>query len=220
MATGEVILRLAAALGGSVAQALPWSSYRQAVESGLGKLPGDLGEILAKLEGEGAWVAPLAAELAVGWQGQGPRLLDVRAALPTARPAAEGEPDGFPFVLLPFRGAGYAEGGIRHLPRLRELPLAPDGFRPSIEMATLDARALGIRDGDLVVVESAQGSLAMPSRVHDGIRPGTLGLPLGGGPWPVARQGESAIDLLAGSTDPRTGQWLACATGARVRKAS
>jgi len=190
------------------------------VESGLGKLPGDLGEILAKLEGEGAWTAPLAAELAVGWQGQGPRLLDVRAALPTAITEPEGAKAELPFVLVPFRGTGYAEGGIRHLPRLRELPLAPDGFRPGIEMAALDARRLGIRDGDLVVVESARGALAMLARVHAGIRPGTLGLPLGGGRWPVARAGGSAIELLAGRTDPRTGHWLACATGARVRKAS
>jgi anaerobic selenocysteine-containing dehydrogenase len=220
LATGEVILRLAAALGGSVAEAMPWRSYRQAVEAGLAKLPADLGEILAKLEGEGAWVAPpAAADLAVGWRGQGPRLLDVRGAIPAVLPAPEGEAAGFPFLLVPFRGTGYAEGGIRHLPYLRELPLARGGRRPVIEMATLDARNLGVRDGDPVVVESAQGSLAMAARVHAGLCPGTLGLPLGLGPWPVVRAGQTSMDLLAGHAEPRTGHWLACATHARVRKA-
>jgi len=220
LATGELVLRLARALGGAVAEAMPWDGYRQAVLAGLAGVPAELGEVLATLEREGAWAAPVpAAELALGWQGQGPGLLDVRAAMPAPAPVLEGEPAAFPFVLVPFRGAGYGEGGTRHLPWLRELPLAGcNAWPPPVELATADARRLGIRSGDQVLVESPRGSMTMPAHVHDGMRPGALGWPLGGGRWPASLAGPSPLELLADLAAAESGHWLACATRARVRK--
>jgi anaerobic selenocysteine-containing dehydrogenase len=109
---------------------------------------------------------------------------------------------------------------MRHLPWLCEMPLlGQDPWQPSIEISPLDARELGVADGDRVLVESSRGRVAMPARVHAGIRAGVLGLPLGGGAWPVAGEKDNPSSLLASLADAKTGQWFACATRARLRKA-
>lgn len=212
MQTGELLVRLATALGGSVAGALPWASYREAVES----VVGGAAEAAAALADKGVWRAPPAQRApASTWHWQkvlesvGTSSLDARAEA-----AAD-----FPFVLVPFRGLGYAEGGMRHLPWLDELPSAePDPWQTRFEMATRDAQALGVAEGDRVQVESRFGRVTMRAQVHDGIRPGVLGLPLGGGAWPLASAEPRPADLLGSRTDLRTGQWLPCATRARLRR--
>jgi anaerobic selenocysteine-containing dehydrogenase len=221
MATGEVVLRLAAALGGKVAEGLPWPGYRAAVEAGLANLPGGVAKVMDAFEAEGSWVAPPGEGAPTGSRaGEEKGLLDVSGALWGDSPAAEGDPASLPFVLVPFRGPGYAEGGARHLPWLCEMPLlGQDPWQPCIEISPWDARELGVADGDRVLVESSQGRVAMPARVHAGIRAGVLGLPLGGGAWPVAGEKDNPSSLLASLTDAKTGQWFACATRARLRKA-
>jgi anaerobic selenocysteine-containing dehydrogenase len=218
--TGEVILRLAAAVGGAVAEALPWRSYREAVEAGLAKVSGGAGEVLAALDGQGVWEASSEQDdSAESGAGERQGLLDVGGALPGDAKAAAGESASFPFVLVPFRGAGYAEGGMRHLPWLCELPLAARDFcRPHIEISPQDARELGIEDGAGIVVATSFARVEMQAWVHDGIRPGVLGLPMGGGAWPDAAVEPAAASLLASSADEKTGQWHACATRARLEK--
>jgi hypothetical protein len=58
------------------------------------------------------------------------------------------------------------------------------------------------------------------ARIHAQLRPGVLGLPLGG--WGrVVGDGEGTpARLLAGLADPSTGQWLAWGTRAKVGKIS
>ena len=221
MQTGAVILRLAAALAGKVAEAFSWRDYREVVAAGFTKTAGAASEVLSTLETDGVWTAAADAE-APGEDGAGGRgqLRDVSGAVPGAAPAAAGETTKFPFVLVPFRGPGYAEGGMRHLSWLCELPLAGgDPWQPGIEIAPADARALGIADGELVTVESPHARLVMRAQVHDGIRAGVLGLPLGGGAWPGTSGPDAPIRLLASLVDERTGQWLPCATRARLGKA-
>jgi len=218
--TGEVILRLAAALGGAVASAFPWHSYREAVAAGLLRLPGGARDAMSVLESEGAWLAPNDEEVRrADGAGGFVVLADVNRTIPDPGLPTEGEPASFPFVLVPFRGPGYAEGGTRHLPWLCELPLTELLPRQlGIEISPSDASALGIANGDRVDVESPYGRLTTHARVAEDIRTGTLGLPLGGGAWPVAGAADNPLRLLADHADPRTGQWLACGTRARVRR--
>jgi menaquinone reductase, molybdopterin-binding-like subunit len=211
LATGEVVLRLAATLGGSVARAFPWPSYRAAAESFVGRAA----EAAAALGERGVWAVG-ESRLAEGerprrWQEHLARVGDV----PPAAPAEDAT--GFPFVLVPFRGLGYAEGGMRHLAWLCELPSPErDPWQPRIEIAARDARELGVADGDAVVVESRHARVAMRAQVHDGIRPGSLGLPLGDGAWPDASVAARPADLLGSGTDEHTGQWQPWATRARL----
>ena len=219
--TGEVILRLAAAVGPALAEALPWHGYREAVEVGLARVPGGAPAALSVLASEGVFTAtPEQDARSGGGVGGWIILADARRAIPTRFSPAVDEGMGRPFLLVPFRGPGYAQGGMRHLPWLAELPLAPCyPWPPCLEMSPSDARALGIADGDAVVAEAPRGSMRLRVHVHEGMKTGVLGLPLGGGAWPVAGAGDNPMALLVDLADERTGQWRMCATRARVRRA-
>ncbi len=137
-------------------------------------------------------------------------------------PRLAGRAEEFPFRLAPYRGINYAEGGVRHLPWLREIPAA--GFlawEETIEMNPADARRLDLRQGDAAWLESPAGKRRMRVRVNAGTRPGTIGLPLGHGPWPPQPHDEETAGghgLLAALSDPLSGLHAHQGTRARVRK--
>jgi anaerobic selenocysteine-containing dehydrogenase len=144
-------------------------------------------------------------------------LLDVRGLAQAAVAPSVGDPVRFPFVLVPYRGTGYAEGGMRDMAWLCELPLvAGNPWRERVEISEEDARRLGIRNGDTVLVESPMAQVEVHAVVRAGIRAGVLGLSLGAGPVLDAAPGASS--LLSSLVDAVTGHWLACATRAHVRK--
>lgn len=224
MQTGEVILRLARAMGGTLAEQFPWQNYRETVLANLVGLHEDGAEkVLAKLESTGCWSASetAAAKTASG-APEKPVFLDVTniQTQPASQDSQEvGDEERYPFVLLPVRGAGYAEGGTRELPWLGELPL--DGGESGaeyVEMAVEDATMLGIEDGDRVGVESPLAKLVLRAQVHASIKPGVLGLRLGGGAQADRSARPCAAWLLAGVAEKSTGEWFACATRARVEK--
>jgi menaquinone reductase, molybdopterin-binding-like subunit len=215
--TGDAILRLAAVLGGAVAQALPWDSYRQATLAGLARAGCNPEQLMPGLESDGVWSPPAAASAEGRSEERRRRIYDVSAAVASPAPSRADDGAAFPFVLVPFRGPGYCAGGTGHLPWLAELPMAAqDPWQPRIEISPFDARELGITDGERVVVVSPFARVVMLAQVHEGVRPGVLGLPLGGGAWPVASTAANPSALLADAADAKTGQWLACATRARI----
>ncbi len=137
-------------------------------------------------------------------------------------PRFVGDAREYPFVVLPYRAINYAEGGVRHLPFLRELPegglLA---WKETIELNPEDARRLDVDEGDPVWVESPVGRRRLCVRVMPGTRVGTVALPLGHGPWPVttADAGTTgAHGLLAAASDPLSGTLAYLGTRARIRK--
>jgi len=226
--TGGVILRVARALGGSLAGAFPWTDYRQAVLAGIASMEGGPQSALGELESKGVWCAPAAQgapqmepDRAAKPGDETPPIsfFDVRGCAAMAPVPTVGNPVRFPFVLVPFRGLGYAEGGMREMAWLRELPLAAGNpWLERVEISLEDAARLGIADGEVVLVESPTALVEMHAEVRAGIRPGVLGLPLGAAPALDIATGASS--LLASLVDATTGHWLACATRAGVRKVS
>lgn len=212
MQTGEVILRLAAALGGQVAEALPWKSYRDAAVARLEFLTDDTEGVLAELDEKG--VSPLVRKSAQPAAGA---LVDVRPAIPT-KPLTVGDPAQYPFVLCPFRDRGYAEGGLRQFPWLAELPgTAGDPWEGYVEISPEDARRLSIEDDTWLAVTSPVGRVELRARIHPHIRPGVLGLRLGGWGRVVGDSDGLPTRLLADTTDG-AGNWLAWATRAKVER--
>jgi anaerobic selenocysteine-containing dehydrogenase len=91
--------------------------------------------------------------------------------LPFYHPPAEGAaPGALAFLSPPARN--FLNSTFAHLQRFREL----EG-EPRLEMHTADAAARGIRDGDLVRVHNARGSLRLRARVNDRPRPGVVVAP-------------------------------------------
>jgi anaerobic selenocysteine-containing dehydrogenase len=209
MQTAEVLLRLARALGEPTKSALPWPDVAAMCKAGLAGTDADAEDVLSSLEDKGAWLAPAQERSNPGGR------VDLFADLPVVE---VGDAIRFPFVLVPFRGPGYAEGGSRHLPWLAELPMAAGNpWRPYVEMEVSDAQRLGIVDGERVIVTSPVAEVEMLVQVRTGLVSGTLGLPLGA--TLAADDGRgSVLTLLSPRTDEDTGQWRACATRAQVRK--
>ncbi len=230
MHTGDFVVELAKAIGGSVAQSFPWKDYHQAVEERLAGLKG--------IDSKGGWWLPeysfeqwstafntpskkfefysqsIARRLPAGFPDE--------QALPHWEPPQfVGDASEYPFVLVPYRAINYAQGGVRHLPYLLELPITRSNpWKQMIELNPDDARKAGLADGAHVVVESPAGSRELYVQLHPGTRPGTLGLPLGHGAWPATASAEptGGYGLLANHSDPLAGILAVQGTRVRIRK--
>jgi menaquinone reductase, molybdopterin-binding-like subunit len=268
LATGTVVLRLAHALGGSMADAFRWTSYAQAIAELPHRRPdadrplaadapdATVASLLPELHERGAVSAAvqferwerafetpsgkfefysqaIAARLAALFpdddvlvrylEGRGVTTRGDALCLPHWEPPRlAGGPAEYPFVLAPYRGINYAEGGVRHLTWLRELPSA--GFlawEETIDLNPHDARRLALRQGDAVWLETPAGRRRMCVRVQPGTAPGSIGLPLGHGPWPPRRDDAGTAGghgLLAATSDPLSGLLAPHGTRARLRK--
>jgi len=139
-------------------------------------------------------------------------------------PRFVGDAAEYPFVLIAYRSIDYPEGGPRHFPLLRELPAAGHGggWKESVEMHPDDASRLGVGEGDTVWLESPVGQHRLTVELLYGVRPGTLGLHLGHGPWPPTETepGSSYYGLLANANDPLAGIMALHETRVRIRKES
>jgi anaerobic selenocysteine-containing dehydrogenase len=221
MATGEVVLQLARALGGRIAQALPWSSLREAALARLVDVKA-APQLMDELASQGSVVLPELVQQHSGGgaasrlASDGPRatwpIIDFAPVLAeVAIPASDAAE--YPFRLWPFRGHGYVEGGS--LAWLAELPSAGG---PYVEVAAEDACRLGIPHGDWVRVVSPAGRAELRLHVNPTIKAGVIGLALGGWGRLTGDLGGIPAGLLLATADPVTGQWLAWATPARLEK--
>jgi anaerobic selenocysteine-containing dehydrogenase len=149
---GQIVLTLAAAMGGSIGRSLPWKTYQDAVAVRLQGLlaasddedgPEDVKSLLADMQEKGGWcsdpakAAPRTPVLATRsskfqWASMGImlRLRDLQVGtdwpcvgLPPWQPArVAGAPSEFPFQLLPYRPASFVERNMGFLPWLGEVP--------------------------------------------------------------------------------------------------
>ncbi|MBI2931523.1 MAG: hypothetical protein HYY16_07710 [Planctomycetes bacterium] len=89
-----------------------------------------------------------------------------------------------------------------------------------MELHPKDAERLGIRDGETVWVESSAGRRRLCAVTHPGVRPGTVSVPLGHGPWPATVDDEApgGYALLANRSDPLAGILALQGTRVRLRK--
>jgi menaquinone reductase, molybdopterin-binding-like subunit len=268
LATGEVVVRVARAMGGRMADAFPWTGYEEAIAELPHRLagadrpdaddapPATIASLWPVLRERGvasagpefeqwaqAFATPsgkfefysqaIAARLAALYPDEDDLLRYLEAQGVTARgdelclphwdpPRLAGAAADYPFVLAPYRGINYAEGGVRHLPWLRELPSA--GFlawEETIDLNPADAGRLALRQGDAVWLETPAGRRRMSVRVQPGTAPGSIGLPLGHGPWPPRPDDAGTAGghgLLAAMSDPLSGLLAQHGRRARLRK--
>jgi assimilatory nitrate reductase catalytic subunit len=111
-------------------------------------------------------------------------------------------------------------GRVRdHWHTLTRTGLAPDLCRhtpePYVEVHPADAAALGVAEGALIRVQTAQGEAVALARVSDRQRPGSVFMPMH---WTAAYAPSGrANPLVAASVDPRSGQPEFKHTPARIR---
>jgi anaerobic selenocysteine-containing dehydrogenase len=278
--TADVVLQLAASLGGRVAEALPWKSFDQAlraVSRGLfearrgyvvsGAADQSLRQTMerqgywipefdkfeaffAALTKRGAWWDPTSLspgrratfgtpsgkfefhpralqqllDGAVQREGKESAVVkllrgaggDGHPALPAVAFPVAAEAGAFPLRLITYRLATRPLGGARNQPWLLEQPAAHvrAGWESWVEIHPKTAGALGVKDGDRVLVESAKGALRLEARLYPGMREDVIGIPLSAG-----GQAANPNDLIASEPDPFGGFGLFGTTRVRIRRA-
>ncbi|MBI4459114.1 MAG: molybdopterin-dependent oxidoreductase [Acidobacteria bacterium] len=117
------------------------------------------------------------------------------------------DPKQFEFVLEPYEPLAFFGGGARALPFLQQISApygGPKGWQSWVELNAEDARHRGIKDGDMVWVESARGKMRRRARVLEGSMPGIVGAPFGGAPqagrWSIPE--DSLAEILTPIPDP------------------
>lgn len=198
---GDVALALAAAAG----SALPWPGFQEAVEASLSDA---FTATRADAEGAGALSESLIAGAlnarqfvrrttdAGGFVGtEEMRRAPARPAQVDGDGAASALPDpaSLPapaapagvesFTLIPFESLKLGDGRGANRPWLQELPdpLSTVMWGSWVEMATADADRLGIDTGDIVRLTGTAAEIELPAIVLPSVRPGCVGVPLGGG---------------------------------------
>ncbi len=139
-------------------------------------------------------------------------------------PAFAGEETEYPFHLRTFKPITYTERWGANLPWLQEIYglHVQEKWGSWVELNPETAHELSIHDGELVLVESAQGSVELKARLWPGTPPDVISVPLGqghtaGGRW-AEGYGANPNELVVPLTDPLSGELAVQSTRVRVRK--
>ncbi len=225
----DVLLAIAKEMGGGVAQALPWQSFTdllaeaaaQLQRAGTGSVrAGSPDEQLAQMLQKGGWwsEAPAATQVRVDAQA-------VLEALRYEPPGFEGDEASFPLHLHVYESALFGDGRGANLSWLQEIPdpLTSVVWGSWVEINPRRAQELGLKEGDLVEVESPRGKVQVPVYVYPGLPPDVVAMPLGQGHtaygrW-ATRRGVNPLDLLAPVSESQAGALAFAATRVRVTRA-
>src|SRR6201999_3717088 len=106
-----------------------------------------------------------------------------RAPVSMTVPEFAGAPSDFPFYFLPYISQSLGDGSLAHLPWLQELPdvLTSAMWSSWVEIHPKTAERLGIKQGDLVEIASAQGGIRAAAVLSPGIAPDIVAMPVGQG---------------------------------------
>ena len=199
---------------------LPWENFE-----------GLLAATFAALPATSEFDAWTDAQEKGGWWGALPGGLASSAAVRIdtkpvafADPQFDGDASQYPLHFLPYASSSFLDGSLAHLPWLQEMPdpLTSAMWSSWIEINPATAQRLGIRQGDVVEVASAHGTLRTAALISPGIAPDLVAMPVGQGHQTFTRyasgRGENPIELLAPLTEPDTGSLAWAATRVRLTR--
>lgn len=213
--TADVLLTLAARLGGKAAEALPWENEVAYLEEIAGELYGSSLGVYDARTLDGFWSH---FRQYGGWWSdkeirREPELTEVRQSpLPISEPRFDGDPNTYPFHLYPYASIALSDGRGANLPWLQETPdpMTTVQWATWVELSPETAHSLGVGDNDIVRVESPYGELEAPVVVYPGIRPDMVAIPIGQGHKDYGRfaqvaSGSNPMALVSPLTDADTG---------------
>jgi anaerobic selenocysteine-containing dehydrogenase len=226
---GDVLLNLAAMLGGSLAQALPWRDYKELFEYRLSGIDMDQ----AKFEENGAWselvyfhAAPgspawadvvgrdrlnapqdgrfdlFSRELFAALSSPGDLDCLPHFDLPTTMTGEGGDAAAYPFLLVTQTLITQPRTWQGILPSLQECYGLQTNMKWSswVEINPLAAGELGVENGDLVWVESPVGRVKVPVRLYEGLWPNAVYVPPGQGHRTLVKWGRgSQANIVVGA---------------------
>lgn len=208
----DVVLELARTVSDPVEGLARFESFEAVLEASSSDLPMSW----IRIRERGGWWEPAASVASLS--GTAP------APLPYTDPSFDGDPDEFAFHLVPYPSQSFYDGSLAHLPWLQELPdvLTSAMWSNWVEINPRTADELGIRDGDMLEVTSAHGSVLAPALIYPGIAPDTLGMPVGQGHVRFTRyasgRGSNPLAILAPVVEETTGSLAWAATRVRIAR--
>jgi len=207
--TGDVVLMMAKALGGKVAEAFPWDSYQACLEETMG----DKWETLTE---EGFAASDITAESLVSGKF---KFFDKEYKAV----AIEGDEKKYPLIIIPYDSMRLASGFIGNPPFLTKT--APDtvlrgnDIVVQINPETARSRFLFLNDGDNAFLSTPLGKAKVRVHLFEGIAPGVVAMPRGLGHTAyddyLAGKGANVNDIVGPVEDPESG--LDAAWGIRAR---
>ena len=220
---GDILLAVAQELG--LERELPWTSFRELLREGAQKLWQLNRGSVSGASLEAYWNNLLQQG---GWWDEGrtstvpvrPRRLDLRQA--QTAPQFAGDAGGYPFNLVPFTSISLGDGRGAHLPWMQATPdpISTATWETWVEVNIFVARQQGLREGDMVRIESPNGSLKAAVYPNPATPPNILGIPVGQGHKAFGRyaegRGANPLSVLAPLTDQETGALAWGATRVRM----
>ena len=224
---GDIVLSLARQIGFELPVALPWSNTEEFIKDAWRKVYEELDPQAGGTGFEEFWLAALEAGVwgqadvaAESGDAPAPSLIP---RIDDAAASFAGDDGEFPFILHPYLSATLLDGRGANLPWLQELPdqLTSVVYGSWVELNPATAGELGIRDGDLIEVESPAGSIRAPAFLFPAIEPGVVAMPFGQGHSAYGRyaqnRGVNPIQLLAMQSDQQSGELAWAATRVKLR---
>ena len=212
--SADVLLLIARGIQAS-ASALPWTDEVAFLKDRIGQLPsGAFGgsgqaELWALFLQHGGW-----------WPATEPvaRLTtnSIAGAINVTPPVYQGDQAQYPYFFAPYPSVLLSDGRGASLPWLQASPdpLTSISWQTWAEIHPATAEQLGVKDGDLVKVESPYGSIEVPVYTYPAIRPDTIAIPAGQGHTEYGRyargHGANLMQLIGDQTDT-SGKFLAWA---------
>ena len=222
----DVLMTVASQLGGQVQSAVPWGSLADLIKQDTQKVAGfNRGSVRAP-NFDAFWIGALRRG---GWwdtgakaQGAAPQA----SALPTSAtaPTFAGDAANYPYNLIPFESVALGDGQGANIPWLQSIPdpVTTMTWTTWVEINPRTAQELGIREGDVLTVESPNGVIRVPAYIHPAIPPGVVAIPIGQGHTNYGRyaanRGQSVFSILAPVKDSETGAFAWAATRVKLTK--
>ncbi len=227
LSAGDIILSLARQIGGELPVQMSWGSTEEFIKarwreeyeqhSAEQGAPGFEEFWRAALEA-GVWGQPgIAAGDQIAPSGSA-----TIAAITNPVSEFAGSETDYPLVLHPYLSATFLDGRGANLPWLQELPdpLTSVVYGSWAELNPATAEDLGIKEGDILQVETPAGSVSVPAVIFPAIRPGVVAMPIGQGHTSYGRyarnRGVNPMHLVPMQFDDRSGDLAWAASRARV----
>jgi anaerobic selenocysteine-containing dehydrogenase len=196
---------------------LPWDNVHDLLQTQWGTMTDNMGG------SQDVWMRRLRAG---GFWSMAARTLsptDTSEVVAPDPPSFVGDEQQFPFLFYPYPSMTVGYGGA-HLPWLQELPdtLTTAMWGTWVEINPATAARLGVKQGDIVRLESPAGALEAPALLYPGLRPEMLAMPIGQGHTAGTRyergRGVNPLRLVTGAFDRDSGVLATGATRVRLER--
>jgi anaerobic selenocysteine-containing dehydrogenase len=227
----DVLLTVGNELGGAVRAALPWRTFQDLLQETASGLQQEQRGSVRAPDPERFWISLLQQG---GWWDESRTQTATGAASgqgfpSTIRPPRyEGSESDFPFHLLAFPHPFLGGGEAAHVPWLQGLPepMTSVAWQSWVDVNPKLAQQQGLREGDVIGVESPTGRVDVPVYLNPAAPPTVLAIPMGqghttGGPNTTrdgTQRGVNVLALVAPLTDEATGTLAYGATRVRIIK--